>query len=362
MPVPDNGSQKPLIETPTLSRSAMRALPELRELLILVNHLQGLAEVETLAQIPHDHERFPLIAIRFGPADRSLPTLALFGGVHGLERIGTRVVMAHLRSLLEMAHWDRLTRDLLGNTRLLLVPLVNPVGMYLKRRANGNHVDLMRNAPIEAEGLGPWQLYAGHRLTPRLPWYRGDTGAPMEAEAQALCDFVRREMFPARVALGVDVHSGYGRVDRFWFPYARTRSPVPALPEALALKHLLDRTYPNHVYRIEPQSSQYLAHGDLWDYLYDEFLTSGYKGFFLPFTLELGSWVWIKKNWSQLFSLLGIFNPHLPHRVRRTLRRHLLLFDFLHRAVHSSEPWLNLPQDERERLRHQGLNLWYSGS
>lgn len=337
----------------------MRALPELRELLILVEHSRGIAEVELLGVARHGVETFPLIAIRFGPADRTLPTLALLGGVHGLERIGTRVVMAQLRTLLEMARWDRLTQNLLGATRLLMVPLVNPVGMYLKWRANGNHVDLMRNAPVRAEGIAPWHLYAGQRLTPYLPWYQGGEGAPMEIEAQAVCDFLRRELFPARLALSVDVHSGYGRVDRLWFPYARTRQPYPGVAETMALKHLLDRAYPNHVYRLEPQSSQYLAHGDLWDYLYDEYRACQPDGHFLPLTLELGSWVWVRKNWSQLFSLLGMFNPRLPHRVRRILRRHLTLFDFLQRALLSSEPWMELTPEDRERYWRQGLELWY---
>jgi hypothetical protein len=347
------------LPTRSLPRHVMRGLPELREILILAEHLEGLAEVASLAEIRHGADSFPLVAIRFGPADPTLPTLALFGGVHGLERIGTRVVIAYLRTVMEMARWDRITQDLLSSTRLLLVPLVNPVGMYLKRRANGNSVDLMRNAPVRAEGLASWHLFGGHRLSPRLPWYQGAENGPLEAEAQALCDFVRREIFPARVALSVDVHSGYGRVDRLWFPYAKTRQPLPALSEAVALKHLLDKTYPNHVYCMEPQCRQYLAHGDLWDYLYDEYRTEHPEGCFIPFTLELGSWVWVRKNWSQLFSILGIFNPRLPHRVRRTLRRHLFLFDFLQRAIRSPEPWLDLTPAERERLARQGVEMWY---
>ena len=58
----------------------------------------------------------------------------------------------------------------------------------------------------------------------------------METEADAVCRFVRREIFPSRVALSVDVHSGYGTMDRFWFPYARTRHPFPNLPEAFGVK------------------------------------------------------------------------------------------------------------------------------
>lgn len=336
-----------------------RALPELRELLFLADRLKDLAHVETLATLGHEGLSFPLLAIRFGPADPTTPVLALFGGVHGLERIGTRVVTSYLQTIMELARWDRSTQEMLKTTRLLIVPLINPVGMYLQRRSNGNSVDLMRNAPVSAEGLASWHLFGGHRLSPRLPWYRGREGEPMEAEVQAVCDFVRREIFPARVAVGVDVHSGYGIVDRLWFPYAQTRQPFASVPEAIALKHLLDKTYANHIYRVEPQSREYIAHGDLWDYLYDEYRAVHPDGCFIPFTLELGSWVWVKKNWRQFFSLLGMFNPRLPHRERRILRRHVFLFDFLYRAVQSSEPWAHLDEARRERFLRQGLELWY---
>lgn len=340
-----------------------RALPELSEL----TRLAELAcapefawgRAETLARVEFAGETFPLLAFRFGPDDPRLPTLALFGGVHGLERIGTQALTAYLGTVVEMARWDRTLQNQLQAARLLVVPLVNPAGMYLQRRSNGNRVDLMRNAPVQAEGLAAWHVFGGHRWSPYLPWYRGAADAAMETEASALCDFVRREVFPSRAALTLDVHSGYGTLDRLWFPYAKTRRPFPALAEALALKRLLDASYPNHVYRIEPQSREYLAHGDLWDYLYDEYRTLHPGGAYIPFTLEMGSWAWVKKNWLQAFSALGAFNPIRPHRVKRTLRRHLFLFDFFQRAVRSPEPWRDLAPDERERLHAQGLNLWY---
>jgi len=348
-----------------LSRPVLRGLPELHELVILAEHLtqpaQAWAKVEVLEELHHGDETFPLLAFRFGPDDPSLPTLALFGGVHGLERIGTQVVLAYLRTFVEMARWDRLTQEMLATTRLLAIPLVNPVGMYQQQRSNGHHVDLMRNAPVEAEGLAGWHWFGGQRISPRIPWYRGLKGAPMETEALAVCEFVRREIFPARIALSIDAHSGYGAVDRLWFPYAKSRSPFPGLAETLALKHLLDKTHPNHVYRVEPQSRQYLAHGDLWDYLYDEYRTARPGGYYIPLTLEMGSWLWVKKNWIQAFSALGVFNPRIPHRLRRTLRRHLFLFDLFHRAARSSEAWAGLDPTEYERLRQQALVLWYAG-
>lgn len=335
------------------------AFPEMLELLSLALEVEGLAQVDVLGSVHHGQMSFPLIAIRFGSEDRTSPVLALVGGVHGLERIGTRVVLSYLRSLKELARWDRVTREMLKSTRIVMFPLVNPVGMYLQRRANGNGVDLMRNSPVRAETPDRWHLFAGHRISPRLPWYQGREGHPMETEAQALCDFVRRELFPAERALAVDVHSGYGKVDRFWFPYARTRDPFPQAPEVLALKQLLDQTYPHHVYRIEPQSTQYITHGDLWDFLYEEFQRLRPGDHFIPFTLELGSWLWVKKNWRQAFSRTGVFNPWLPHREQRTLRRHMMLFDFLYRALQSPEHWIGLAPSARDWLLSHGLKIWY---
>lgn len=336
-----------------------QALPELVEILKLVERLPANARVETLATIRHEGVAFPLVAIGLGPLDPTTPILALFGGVHGLERIGTRVVIAYLRMVLALSQWDGCLQELLGRVRLLLFPLVNPVGMYLQRRSNGNRVDLMRNAPVDAEDVAGWQLYSGHRLSERLPWYRGSLDEPMQIEARVVYDLIVRELFPARIALSVDVHSGYGKKDRLWFPYAKTREPFFHVPEVMMLKELLDSTYPHHVYQVEPQSRAYLAHGDLWDYCYDNYRSHQPDGHFIPFTLELGSWLWVKKNWSQLFSRLGAFNPWLPHREQRTLRRHLPLFDFLLRAVGSSVAWEHLGEDKRTKLFYQGLDDWY---
>lgn len=348
-----------------LNRSVRRLLPELVELLIVAEHVAQASRpwfrVDVLSELRHGKEVFPMIAFRFGPPDPSRPVFALTAGVHGLERIGTRVVLSYLRTLIEMDRWDEVTQDMLQNTRLVLVPLINPVGMYLQRRANGNRVDLMRNAPVRAEGLAPWHLFGGQRLSPRLPWYQGEENAPMEEETRALCEFLQQELFAAEAAISLDVHSGYGQVDRLWFPYARSREPLPDLPHVVALKHLLDRAFPNHVYCVEPQSRHYLAHGDLWDHLYDEYRAARPQGHYLPFTLEMGSWLWVKKNWLQAFSALGFFNPRLPHRVRRTLRRHLFLFDLLHRAARSPDAWCRLPPPELDRLHHQGMESWYGG-
>jgi hypothetical protein len=181
----------------------------------------------------------------------------------------------------------------------------------------------------------------------------------MQLEARALVDFFHRHLISSPVVIALDCHSGFGMVDRLWFPYARTRRPFPHLPEMYALAELLDGTLPNHVYRTEPQAQTYTIQGDLWDHLYDAYAEARPEGTFLPLTLEMGSWSWVRKNPRQLINALGSFNPIKPHRRRRALRRHLMLFDFLIRAVASPAAWCQHPLDRREALRDAAFRHWY---
>ena len=124
-----------------------------------------------------------------------------------------------------------------------------------------------------------------------------------------------------------------------------------------ALKEIYDRTYSSHNYLFEPQSRQYRAHGDIWDHLYRRG-TENAARVFLPLTLEMGSWLWVKKNPRQLFSRQGIFNPLIEHRQQRVLRRHLSWLDFLARAAGGYRHWL--PRGAaRERHRELAVVRWY---
>jgi hypothetical protein len=299
----------------------------------------ALAEIDALARSSNADvlatvDDLPIHAFRFGTGDRTTPALLVTGGVHGLERIGTDVAIAFLTSLVARLAWDAVLHDALARCRVLVVPLVNPVGMSRGQRANGNGVDLMRNAPAAPTGGTP--LLGGQRISPRLPWYMGPANAPMEPEARAIVELVERELLASPFSIALDVHSGYGFRDRLWYPYARTREAPPDLPAIEALARLLDDTLPNHVYRVEQTAQAYTIKGDLWDYLYDRPRT----GTFLPLTLEMGSWTWVRKNPWQGLSSLGRFNPVKPHRLRRTLRRHLPLLEFLVHAAASHRAWL----------------------
>ena len=299
---------------------------------------------------------YPVYVITLGNPASHVPAVGYFGGVHGLERIGAEVVIAHLHSLVMRLQWDSTLHQQLQSVRLVFMPIVNPGGMVLGTRANPKGVDLMRNAPVQANDPVPF-LVGGQRLSAGLPWYRGPHGQTMEIENLAVRDVVCAELLSRDFSVSVDCHSGFGVRDRLWFPFAHKRAPIHHLAEIQALKTIFIQSHSHHRYVFEPQSLQYLAHGDLWDYLYLLSCEQSQR-VFLPLTLEMGSWLWVKKNPRQLFSRHGIFNPLIEHRQQRVLRQHQLLLDFLSRAACGYQMWL--PTVESRALHHaQALQDWY---
>jgi hypothetical protein len=330
---------------------------ELEQLERIIEQFGGRARVQVVERIRYKHREFPIYCLILGSMQPDAPVLAYFGGVHGLEKIGSEVILSYLQTIIRLLEWDEEFAARLEKSRLVFVPIVNPVGVYRGTRSNGNGVDLMRNSPVE--GVGKIRLYSGHRLSPRLPWYRGDE-THMENESQALCRIVHEHLFNAPLSIAVDLHSGFGIHDRLWFPYASRKMPFASIAEAYALKNLFDRCYPHHIYKIEPMSQEYVISGDLWDYLYDDFLKQNSKNkLFIPLTLEMGSWIWLRKSPMHLFLRHGLFHPLLPHRQQRVLRRHLILFDFLHRSLLYPEKWASLNEQQKSLCEQQALELWY---
>lgn len=329
---------------------------ELLELESIIRDGGSQLETHVACEVTVGAKTFPVHVVALGNPDPDVPVVGFFGGFHGLERIGTDVVLAYLRSLVRRLPWDSVLHRQLESVRLVFMPIVNPGGMWRGTRANPNGVDLMRNAPMEATEKVPF-MFGGQRLSSRLPWFRGPLAGQMEQENEAVCEVVRKEFFGRTFGIAIDCHSGFGVSDRIWFPYAHTARPIAHLPEMHALKEIYDQTHPNHRYVFEPQSCQYLAHGDLWDYLYQQ-ASSLPETTFLPLTLEMGSWLWVKKNPRQLFSRHGIFNPLIEHRQHRVLRRHVAWLDFLARAACGYRLWIPTA-DNRELFREQAMQHWY---
>lgn len=295
-------------------------------------------EIKVYDSVSTPEKDYDIYSVSIGSKDKSAPTLALTGGVHGLERIGTQVLLNYLVTLKERLVWDQDLQAELKDRRIVCLPVINPWGIDHHRRSNHNGVDLMRNAPIEAENAT--YLVGGHHISSKLPWYRGIKNEPMEKESNILMNFLKEEVFPARVSIALDFHSGFGIKDQIWYPYAKSKESFPFLNQFKNLDKLFQKTYPHHVYNIEPQSKHYTTHGDLWDYSLKLHQESEYKNqTYIPLTLELGSWLWARKNPIQLFSILGLFHPIKPHRYSRVMRRHIYFLDFLHKALKNDQAW-----------------------
>lgn len=331
----------------------MLVIPELHHLEKLIRRHDGAMRV-SVPVIVGPGSGYPVYQLELGSEDPCAPAVGFFGGVHGNERIGSKVVLAFLHTLLERLRWDEGLHHLLGRVRILFMPIINPSGMALNRRGTSAGIDLMRNAPVDSRSAH-W-LLGGQRLSRHLPWYRGRKGE-LAPENRAVIKAVQARLLCAPFSLALDCHSGFGHQDSIWFPYAHSREPIPHLPELFALRSLFRRTYPDHVlYRIEPQCRHYMTHGDLWDHLYRLSLARA-DHCFLPLTLEMGSWLWVRKNPRQLFAPAGLFNPLVPHRLRRILRQHLLWCDFLVRAVASYPRWTPNVCD-RTDLKRRAQDHW----
>lgn len=325
-------------------------LDELKEIFAICNRAPQFFKITKLHEFIEADVLYPIYAIEMTHPDfnakeahdhehmtKKRPTLLLTGGVHGLERIGTQVILSYMSTISHRISWDKITQDICKDLRVIFIPIINPWGMKHLRRANHNGVDLMRNAPIEAEK--PTFLVGGHRISKHLPWYRGSKNK-MEAEVQSVTDFVLKAFEQSKSFLSVDFHSGFGTKDQIWYPFAKSTRPFYYHEQMLRLFDVYESTYPHHIYTIEPQAKNYTTHGDFWDYLLDKhFEQYEHQKVFIPLTLELGSWNWIKKNPIQIFSMFGLFNPIKKHRYSRTMRRHIHLMDFLVRALQNSNCW-----------------------
>ena len=210
----------------------MSTLPELSELERILELGRDHLEAQVACEVSAGDKRFPVYRLTLGNPDPELPAIGFFGGIHGLERIGTQVLLYFLRSLLTRMEWDKSLHHLLQEVRLVFMPLINPGGMWQSTRCNPQGVDLMRNAPIEADGSVPF-LLGGHRISPRLPWYRGPADVGMEIENQALYRTVQEELLTHPFSIAVDCHSGFGLRDRVWFPHAHSVNPIDQLADIL---------------------------------------------------------------------------------------------------------------------------------
>ena len=211
------------------------SLPEQYELEQIIDEGGRRLDARILHTVAAGGLDFPVHVVTLGNPDLDVPAVGFFGGFHGLERIGTAVVLAYLRNLVPRLRWDTVLLRKLETLRLVFVPIVNPGGMWRGTRANPNGVDLMRNAPLDSAERVPF-LVGGQRLSAGLPWYRGPAEGPMEAESQAVCQVVEEELLAREFSLAIDCHSGFG-LSRPYLVSLRLHAPALRTPGRSTCAH-----------------------------------------------------------------------------------------------------------------------------
>jgi len=79
----------------------MLCLKELEALEELTAFRGDLIHIQDIAHVDVHGRQLPIKAFVIGSQDPTTPSFGLFGGVHGLERIGSQVVIAFTRRLTE---------------------------------------------------------------------------------------------------------------------------------------------------------------------------------------------------------------------------------------------------------------------
>ncbi len=313
-----------------------------------LKRLDSLFQYETLAEIKFKNKTLPIYGLQIGPKDESLPVLGLFGGVHGLEKIGTHVIVNYLNSLSNKIAWNIALTKNLENLRVVSIPIVNPGGMLANRRSNPNGVDLMRNAPVDAE-KGKLFWPSGQTFSAKVPWFRGDP-QNMEIENKVLEQFVKSNMFKSPFAIALDIHSGFGLKDRLWYPYGKTLNPMPDEAIARKLARYFKVSHPFHKYIFEKQSDSYMIHGDMWDYMYDKFKALDKDSKFIPFTLEIGTWSWLLSRPHRIFNISRLFHTDDSVKYSHLMRKHWGLLDFFKDMTVHHKTWI------KEQVTKEDLN------
>lgn len=331
-------------------------VPELIQLDKLLDQSLGMMQVKILDWISVQSIALPIPLLTLGNVSKADHVLFISASLHGVERIGTQALLAWMQSLIQRLRWDKLWRSQFDqDVALVIMPMVNPGGMFKNTRANPNGVDINRHAPIDAED-SPSFLVGGQRFSSWLPWYRGKQGNAPEKEFRVLESVIDTITAENKTVIALDIHSGFGLRDQLWIPYAFRKQPINDVAIYMALKILWERNYPHHRYIFEPQSIRYLTHGDVWDYFHRKCQKLNKR--LLPITLEMGSWNWVKKRPVQLLSFSGLFHPMVPHRHARVMRQHLGLLDFMLSATRNFDEWC--PHDDNwyamEQVAH---SMWY---
>lgn len=234
-------------------------------------------ELVSLSVIGSSIEGRPLLALQIGGRDAAAVPMLINGGQHAREWIAAIVPICITERLLAGYETDAALRAFVDDTRLWVVPVVNPDGYqyswsadryWRKNRRDDHGVDLNRNFSVAFGG-------PGSSANKRAQDYRGPH-AFSEPETQALRHLVRRES----IAVHIDFHA-YGQL--LLHPWAHTKAPSSERDRFAAIgDHMASAIFAAHGqrYEIRAGAELYPAAGTMSDWMYGEADA-------LSFTIEL---------------------------------------------------------------------------
>src|ERR1700760_1347824 len=81
---------------------------EYEELKAILEASSAIFEIRNVCETRVRGRTFRVFTASIGSTDPLAPAIGFFGGIHGLERIGSQLVLAFMRALLARPVWDGL--------------------------------------------------------------------------------------------------------------------------------------------------------------------------------------------------------------------------------------------------------------
>jgi len=229
--------------------------------------------------------------------DEDEPEVLFMGGIHGNEKPGYQAVIYSMKAIVENYNspylnlsFTRRIRNIVNNTELFFIPMVNPDGIESGTRKNRQPndcifgdtifrgVDINRNFAYKWEELDkhPFQYIFGgfpkrlDRTTVKYPFldfqsivrrgnYRGSYPFS-ENESRALKQFIENHS----ITLSVDYHT-YG--EKILYPWSWTKDPSPDNPLFISIAENISKI---NQYEVIQGSKWYYIPGFSGDWLYAE--------------------------------------------------------------------------------------------
>jgi Zinc carboxypeptidase len=156
------------------------------ELRRLADSHSDIAKLTSLGKSSQGRELWMMTISDQVDLDEGEPELLYIANMHGDEVVGRELSIYHIRSLLDNYSVDLRTKQLVNNSKMFIVPSMNPDGFELRQRNSAVNTDLNRNFPdftsdnrdtstgraIETKAI--MDLHAAHHFVAAVNFHGGE--------------------------------------------------------------------------------------------------------------------------------------------------------------------------------------------